>query len=74
MESRYLEETVTELQSRIKMINSAINELRVSSMTLDGLEKEKKGTQPKETDSEGARLRKVRRQEISTDDSGDIDE
>jgi len=27
------------------MTNAAINELRVSSMTLDGLEKEKKGTQ-----------------------------
>ncbi len=45
MESRYLEETFTELQSRIKMTNSAITELRVSSMTLDGLEKEKKGAQ-----------------------------
>jgi prefoldin alpha subunit len=45
LESRYLEETVNELQSRISMINSAIAELRVSSMTLDGLEKEKKGAQ-----------------------------
>ena len=27
------------------MTNSAINEIRVSSMTLDGLEKEKKGAQ-----------------------------
>jgi len=45
LESRYLEETANELQHRISMTNAAINELRVSSMTLDGLEKEKKGTQ-----------------------------
>ncbi|MCJ7613877.1 prefoldin subunit alpha [Candidatus Bathyarchaeota archaeon] len=45
MESRYLEETANELQHRISMTNAAINELRVSSMTLDGLEKEKKGAQ-----------------------------
>ena len=34
-----------ELQSRINMVNSALAELRVSSLTLDGLEKEKKGSQ-----------------------------
>ncbi|MCW4015343.1 MAG: prefoldin subunit alpha [Candidatus Bathyarchaeota archaeon] len=45
MESRYLEETVNELQSRISMMNSVLAELRVSSMTLDGLEKEKKDSQ-----------------------------
>ena len=45
LESRYLEETANELQQRISMTNAAINELRVSSMTLDGLEKEKKGAQ-----------------------------
>jgi prefoldin alpha subunit len=45
LESRYLEETANELQHRINMTNAAINELRVSSMTLDGLEKEKKGAQ-----------------------------
>ena len=45
MESRYLEETVNELQSRINMINGAINELRVSNVTLKGLENEKKGSQ-----------------------------
>lgn len=45
MESRYLEETVKELQSRISMINSAIAEMKVSSLTLEGLEKEKKGAQ-----------------------------
>jgi len=45
LESRYLEEAVNELQSRINMTNAAITELRVSSMTLEGLEKEKKGSQ-----------------------------
>ena len=45
LESRFLEETVKEIQSRVNMTNAAITELRVSSMTLDGLEKEKKGSQ-----------------------------
>ena len=45
LEARYLEETVNEIQSRINMTNAAITELRVSSMTLEGLEKEKKGSQ-----------------------------
>ncbi len=45
MESRFLEETVNALQSRVNMTNAAITELRVSSMTLEGLEKEKKGSQ-----------------------------
>ena len=45
LESRYLEETINELQSRINMTNSAITELRVSNMTLEGLEKEKKDAQ-----------------------------
>ncbi|MEJ2270964.1 MAG: prefoldin subunit alpha [Candidatus Bathyarchaeota archaeon] len=45
MESRYLEDTVNELQSRISIVNSAINELQVSNVTLEGLEKEKKGSQ-----------------------------
>jgi prefoldin alpha subunit len=43
VESRYLEETVNEIQSRINLTNSALTELRVSSMTLQGLETEKKG-------------------------------
>ena len=34
-----------ELQSRINMVNGALSELRVSSLTLDGLEEEKKGSQ-----------------------------
>ena len=45
MESRYLEEAVNELQSRINMTNAAITELRVSSMTMEGLENEQKGAQ-----------------------------
>jgi len=45
VESRYLEETAKEIQSRVNMTNAAITELRVSSMTLEGLEKEKKGSQ-----------------------------
>ena len=45
MESRFLEETVNELQSRISLTNSALTELRVSSMTLEGLEEEKKDAQ-----------------------------
>jgi prefoldin alpha subunit len=45
VESRYLEEAVNELQSRINITNAAITELRVSSLTLEGLEKEKKGSQ-----------------------------
>jgi prefoldin alpha subunit len=45
VESRLLEEAANELQSRINMTNAALAELRVSSMTLEGLEKEKKGAQ-----------------------------
>ena len=45
LESRFLEETVNALQSRVNMTNAVITELRVSSMTLDGLEKEKKDAQ-----------------------------
>lgn len=45
VESRFLEEAATELQSRINMTNAALAELRVSSMTLEGLEDEKKNSQ-----------------------------
>ena len=38
-----MEQTVNELQSRISMMNSALAELKVSNLTLEGLEKEKKG-------------------------------
>ena len=44
LESRYLEETVNEIQQRIQMTNAALAELKVSTMTLEGLEKEKKGS------------------------------
>jgi prefoldin alpha subunit len=45
LESRYLEETVEEIQSRLNMTRAALTELKVSSLTLEGLEKEKKGTE-----------------------------
>jgi prefoldin alpha subunit len=45
VESRYLEETVNEIQSRINLTNSALTELRISSMTLEGLETEQKDSQ-----------------------------
>jgi prefoldin alpha subunit len=45
VESRFLEDTVNELQSRINLTNSALTELRISSMTLEGLETEKKDSQ-----------------------------
>jgi prefoldin alpha subunit len=45
VESRILEEAVTELQSRINLTSAALAELRVSSITLEGLEKAKKGSQ-----------------------------
>ena len=45
MESRFLEETAKEIQARVNMTNAALTELRVSSMTLEGLEKEKKDAQ-----------------------------
>ena len=36
---------MNELQSRISMMNSAVTELRLSNVTLEGLENQKKGTQ-----------------------------
>jgi prefoldin alpha subunit len=45
VESRLLEEAANEVQSRINMTNAALAELRVSNMTLEGLEREKKDTQ-----------------------------
>jgi prefoldin alpha subunit len=44
LESRYLEETVNEIQQRINMTNAALTELKVSNLTMEGLENEKKGT------------------------------
>ena len=45
VELRMLEGTAEALQSRVNLVNAALNELRVSSMTLEGLEKEKKDAQ-----------------------------
>ncbi|UCC58839.1 MAG: prefoldin subunit alpha [Candidatus Bathyarchaeum sp.] len=45
VESRLLEDAANDLQSRINLTNAALTELRVSSMTLEGLEKEKKDAQ-----------------------------
>jgi len=42
VELRMLEGTAEALQSRVNLVNAALTELRVSSMTLEGLEKEKK--------------------------------
>jgi prefoldin alpha subunit len=45
VELRMLEGTAEALQSRVNLVNAALTELRVSSMTLEGLEKEKKDAQ-----------------------------
>lgn len=45
VELRILEGTAEELQSRVNLVNAALTELRVSSMTLEGLEKEKNNAQ-----------------------------
>jgi len=36
---------MNELQSRLSMVNSAISEMRLSNVTLEGLENQKKGAQ-----------------------------
>ena len=36
---------MNEIQSRISMVNSAITEMRVSALTLEGLEQEKEGSE-----------------------------
>ncbi len=45
VELRIFEGTAEELQSRVNLVNAALTELRVSSMTLEGLEKEKTDAQ-----------------------------
>jgi len=45
VELRILDGTAEELQSRVNLVNAALTELRVSSMTLEGLEKEKNDAQ-----------------------------
>lgn len=42
VELRVLEGTAETLQSRVNLVNAALTELRIASMTLEGLEKEKK--------------------------------
>lgn len=42
VELRVLEGTADALQSRVNLVNAALTELTVASMTLEGLEKEKK--------------------------------
>ena len=44
VELRILEGTAEALQSRGNLVNAALAELRIASMNLEGLEKEKKGT------------------------------
>jgi len=43
VELRILEGTAEALQSRVNLVNAALAEFRIASMTLEGLEKEKKG-------------------------------
>ena len=45
VEMRYLEQTAETLQQRISMVNAAIADLTYSSMTLDGIEKEKENAE-----------------------------
>jgi len=45
VELRILEGTADALQSRINLVNAALTELTVASITLEGLEKEKKAAQ-----------------------------
>jgi len=42
VELRILEGTAEALQSRVNLVNAALTELMIASMTLEGLEKEKK--------------------------------
>ena len=44
VELRILEGTAEALQSRVNLVNAALTELRVASMTLEGIEKENKNT------------------------------
>jgi len=45
VELRILEGTADALQSRVNLVNAALAELRIASMTMEGLEKEKKAAQ-----------------------------
>ncbi|MEM2875686.1 MAG: prefoldin subunit alpha [Candidatus Bathyarchaeia archaeon] len=45
LEVRLLENTAQALQSRINFVNAALTELRLARMSLEGLEKEKEGSE-----------------------------
>jgi len=45
LEIRLLENTAQALQSRINFVNAALTDLRLARMSLEGIEKEKKGAQ-----------------------------
>ena len=45
VEMRYLEQTAETLEQRIGMVNAAISDLTLASMTLDGIEKEKENSE-----------------------------
>ncbi len=45
VEMRYLEQTAETLQQRISMMNAAMTDLTYSSMTLEGIEKEKENAE-----------------------------
>lgn len=44
VELRLLEGTAEELQSRINLVNAALTELKIASVTLNGIEKEKENS------------------------------
>jgi len=45
MELRYLEQTAETVQQRVNMVNTVIADLTYASMTLEGVEKEKEGSE-----------------------------
>jgi prefoldin alpha subunit len=45
MELRYLEQTAEAVQQRVNMVNTVIADLTYASMTLEGVEKEKEGSE-----------------------------
>jgi prefoldin alpha subunit len=45
VELRYLEQTAEAVQQRVNMVNTVITDLTYANMTLEGVEKEKEGTE-----------------------------
>lgn len=45
MELRYLEQTAEAVQQRVNMVNTVIADLTYANMTLEGMEKEKEGSE-----------------------------